>query len=47
MANPSKPFLVTANYLINPEPSTLSSPFNLTATFDATYSAQKLILDYH
>jgi len=42
MANPSKPFLVTANYLINPEPSTLSAPFNLTATFDATYSAQKL-----
>lgn len=42
MANPSKPFLVTVNYLSNPEPSTLSSPFNLTATFDATYSAQKL-----
>ncbi|MDM1019715.1 hypothetical protein QSV37_05230 [Acinetobacter sp. VNK23] len=42
MANPSKPFLVTATYLINPEPSSLTKPFNLIATFDATYSAQKL-----
>jgi len=42
VANPSKPFLVTATYLINPEPSSLTKPFNLIATFDATYSAQKL-----
>lgn len=42
MANPSKPFSVTATYLINLEPSPLAKPFNLIATFDATYSAQKL-----
>lgn len=45
VANPSKPFSVTATYLNNPEPSPLAKPFSIVAIFDPNIGGEEQVIN--